>query len=104
MDLELKRAVQARSESLEGRARVCARRAAAIAIQEYYRRQGSPTARRSAIDWIELLRNDSASAAFLRQTLDLFLVRVRPDFQLPVDADLLAEIRGLVNHLGLDDV
>lgn len=101
----MQQAGQARADGLEGRARVCARRAAAAAIQEYYRRQapGGCVPRRSALEWIEALKDDPA-AAHLRETLELFLIRVRPDFQLPVEADLLAEIRGLVNHLGLDDV
>ncbi len=105
LEREVEQAGRARADGLEGRARVCARRAAAVAIQEYYRRQapGGSVPRRSALEWIEVLKDDP-NAAQVRGSLELFLIRVRPDFQLPVDVDLIAEIRGLVNHLGLDDV
>jgi len=40
LEIEFERAETARSSGNEGQARVCARRAAGIAIREYYARRG----------------------------------------------------------------
>src|SRR6185503_15612524 len=50
LQAEFDRAEQARANRNEGQARVCARRAAGIAIREYFTRKGTAAPSASAVD------------------------------------------------------
>ena len=92
-------AEQARARSNEGQARVCARRAAGIAIREYLARKGIRPSSTSAIDLLNLLKDDPLLSANLKLLADHLTLRVTEEFKLPVDADLVAEARTLCNEL-----
>jgi hypothetical protein len=93
LENEFVRAEQARSRGNEGQARVCARRAAGIAIREYLRRQGIRAPSRSAYDLLNLLKNDPRLSPDLRPLAEHLTLRVNEEFKLPVDTDLVAEAR-----------
>ena len=99
IDAEFERAVQARGRGNEGQARVCARRAAGIAVREYLIRRGIRPPSASAYDLLNLLKEDPRLSPDLRQIADHLTVRVTEEFKLPVDADLIAEARKFCEEL-----
>lgn len=102
-DHELQAAAQARASHNEGKTRVCARRAAGIAIGEYFRHHGIPFENPSAVDRLKYLQNLPEISPRARQAAHLLLLRVTPAFSLPIEADLIAEARQLVVEI-LDDI
>ena len=99
LQAEFDRAEQARASGNEGRARVCARRAAGIAAREYFARRGQPVRTPSAYDLLTLLAEDPHLPAHLRQAAAYLTLRVDEEFKLPVDVDLVAEARKLCEGL-----
>ena len=99
LNKEFELAEQARKKGNEGQARVCARRAAGIAIREYLTRKGTPPPSLSAVDLLNLLKDDPLLSTDLRLIIDHLTLRVTEEFKLPVDADLIAEARILCNAL-----
>lgn len=96
---EFARAQQARINKNEGQARVCARRAAGIAIREYFTRRGIRIPNTSAYDLLNLLKEEKRLPPDLKLVADHLTVRVTEEFTLPVDADLIAEARKLCDWL-----
>lgn len=96
---EFKRAKAARARGNEGQARVCARRAAGIAVREYYARRGQTLRTPSAYDLLALLRDDPRIPPDLKQAAAHLTLRVTEEFKLPVDVDLLDEARKLCEGL-----
>jgi hypothetical protein len=96
---EFEKAQQARINKNEGQARVCARRAAGIAAREYLTRNGTQVPSMSAYDLLNLLKEDALLAPEMQLIVDHLTVRVTEDFELPVQADLIAEARILCDHL-----
>jgi hypothetical protein len=92
-------AEKARAEGNEGRARVCARRAAGIAVREYFKRQGRQVPGSSAYDLLNSLVESPDTSPELKQFASDLTLRVSEDFTLPVDIDLVAESRLLCNAL-----
>ena len=99
IEKEFQSAEQARAKGNEGQARVCARRAAGIAIRDYLTRKGTPPRSASAYDLLNLLKSDPLLSPDLKQAADHLTLRVTEEFKLPVDADLVAEARMLCNEL-----
>jgi hypothetical protein len=96
---EFEKAQKARINKNEGQARVCARRAAGIAIREYLTRNGTQVPNMSAYDLINLLKEDALLPPDMKLIVDHLTARVTEDFELPIDADLIAEARVLCNWL-----
>jgi hypothetical protein len=96
---ELDRAEQARQRNNEGQARVCARRAAGIAVREYLSRRGTRPPSSSAYDLLNLVREDPLLPYDLKQIAQHLTVRVTEEFKLPVDVDLVAEARDFCDRL-----
>lgn len=93
--LELEAAEQARLRGNEGKARVCARRAAGIGVREYFRRRGEQPRTSSAYDLLRLIAQEPALPANLKESALRLALRVDEDFSLPPGVDLIAEARGL---------
>jgi len=96
---EFARAEQARANGNEGQARVCARRAAGIAIRDHLERKGIKPRSPSAYDLLNLIKDDPLLSPDLRLIVDHLTLRVTEEFKLPVDADLIAEARKLCDEL-----
>jgi len=96
---EFDRAVQARQRNNEGQARVCARRAAGIAVREYLSRRGVRPPSTSAYDLLNLVKEDPLLPSDLKQIAEHLTVRVTEEFKLPVDVDLVAESRVFCDRL-----
>jgi hypothetical protein len=96
---EFERAQQARVEKNEGKARVCARRAAGIAARAYLTRKGIQAPSMSAYDLLNLLRENLELPPELHLIAEHLTMRVDEEFGLPFDADLIAEARILCDWL-----
>ena len=96
---ELKNAERARLDKNEGRARVCARRAAGIAARDYLARQGVRTRNNSAYETLKVLAAFPGLAADLRTAAQHLTTQVNEEFTLPGDMDLIAEARNLIGGL-----
>lgn len=96
---EFDRAAQARQRHNEGQARVCARRAAGIAVREYLSRRGIRPPSNSAFDLLNLVKDDPSLPSDLKLVADHLTVRVTEEFKLPVDVDLVAEARDFCDRL-----
>lgn len=99
LENEFEQAQLARAQGNEGKARVCARRAAGIAIREYYARQGRHLHTTSAYDLLKLLAEEPDLSPDLVQAAAYLTLRVTEEFKLPVEVDLLVEARTLCNGL-----
>lgn len=99
INAELEKAEQARARGNEGQARVCARRTAGIAIREYLTRKGIRPPSTSAMDLLNLLKDDPLLPPPLKLIADHLTLRVTEEFKLPVDVDLIAEARELCDEL-----
>lgn len=97
--IEFERAESARAQGNEGQARVCARRAAGIAIREYYTRRRQHVRTPSAYDLLQKLTNEPQLSPELKQAAAYLTLRVNEEFKLPVDVDLLNEARKLCDGL-----
>lgn len=96
---ELARGAQARRDGFEGRARVCARRAAGAAIREYMALKGLPASGPSAYDLLAGLQDEPSLSAQMRQAIERLLARVDENYTLPADVDLLEDARWLAAEL-----
>jgi hypothetical protein len=96
---EIALAQEARSASNEGRARVCARRAAGLVAGEYLRRQGLSPRRSSAYARLQDLADVPGFSLQAYRAIELLTLRVTTDWALPVDADLIAEAHRLRQEL-----
>jgi hypothetical protein len=97
--LEIDRAKTARENQLEGRARVCSRRAAGYAIRAYLEERGVDTPDISALALIRQLDNQTCVQSQVKVVTEHLLMRVDEDFKLPVEADLIAGATWLVDYL-----
>jgi len=99
IESELENAERARQAGNEGRARVCARRAAGIAARDFLARQGIRLRDRSALTALRSLAEFPGLAPDLRTCALHLVTRVTEEFTLPVDADLIADARQLIGGL-----
>ncbi len=96
---ELSQAEAARTAGNEGKARVCARRAAGLLAYEILKRDGIEARGNSALDYLEQMQRDMLLDEETRGAAAQFLLRVDEQKNLPVDVDLLAQARWLRRHL-----
>ena len=96
---EMDQAQRARSEGNEGRARVCARRAAGIAVREYFSRNGRRVSGSSAYELLNSLEKSPDISPELKQLASHLTLRVSEDFTLPADIALVEESRQLCRAL-----
>jgi hypothetical protein len=96
---ELEKALQARARGNEGQARVCARRAAGIAIRDYNIRRGIRPLSTSAMDLLNLIKDEPQLSPRLKLIADHLTLRITEEFKFPIDVDLIAEARELCEGL-----
>ncbi|MBN2547644.1 MAG: GNAT family N-acetyltransferase [Anaerolineales bacterium] len=96
---ELRQAQAARQAGNEGKARVCARRAAGIAVGEYFRRKGIASPGVSAYDRLRALIQMSELPPGAAELASHLLLKVNERYQLPIPADLAEDARQLAKIL-----
>ncbi len=99
LQIEFDRAETARAANNEGQMRVCARRAAGIAIREYLTRRGIKPPSVSAYELLKYLGDQPDTPVDLRQATVHLTLRVTEEFRLPVDVDLVAEAKKICSTL-----
>lgn len=98
-DFEIERAEAARLVGNEGRARVCARRAAGLVAGHYLDKHGLTLRTRSAYDQLRRLSELKGLAPDVQRVIGHFLLKVDETYRLPADLDLIAEARWLADRL-----
>ena len=88
---EIGRAQDCRARKNEGQARVCARRAAGVAVREYLSRRGLRALSSSAYDLLNSLSDLPDLPEGTLQSARTLTLRVNEQFQLPPEADLIRE-------------
>ncbi len=96
---ELRQASHWRTEGNEGRARVCARRAAGWAVGNYRRRSSHTDVDDDAYKQLIWLRDQTDEDRQLREAADRLCTKVREDFELPHDEDPLDDARVIIDGL-----
>ena len=98
---EIEQAKLARLSRNEGRARVCARRAASILIAEYLTRQGNQAPSSSAQVRLRYLSKLPGLSPAAYEITSHLLMRVDESFSLPDDIDLIADVQHLAQELSI---
>ena len=98
-EAEVAQGFSARENGNEGRARVCARRAVAVLLVNYFNQRGTPPGKVDAYTVIQMAASDDGLPAVVREKLAHFLVRVEPGGRFPIDADLLSEAQWLAREI-----
>ena len=89
---ELDRARAAQSEGNPGKVRVCARRAAGIAIRKLY------GAKWSAVQQLRALARDASAPKSIRQAAERLTATVQKDHTLPFDENPIQDAELIVAH------
>jgi hypothetical protein len=97
---ELENAERAHLAGNEGRARVCARRAAGVAARGFLVRHGVQGRSSSAYAALLRLTTFPGLAPDLQSAAVRLTTRLTEKFTLPIEADLIAEARKLIGGLG----
>ncbi len=100
IEKELQDAERARRNQNEGMARVCARRAAGIAAQEFLKHQGVQLRKGNAYNALKLLVTYPGLPAELHTAAEHLTMTVSREFTLPEGIDLVADARNLIGGLG----
>ncbi len=95
---ELEMALTSRQQGNEGRARVCARRAAGAAAKEFLIFKGAGSSLLNAWDALNLLAQQDLPEE-LQRSLRVLIMRVDENFTLPVETDVIQEAQKLCNTL-----
>ena len=100
IEAELAYAALARAHGKEGRARVCARRAAGWAVGAYRNRaQGAADPERAALSHLRWLRSQADLPQTLQQAASRLTDQVGEDHRLPQVEDPLQDARSIVEAL-----
>ena len=96
---ELSSGEEARTRGLEGRVRVCARRAAGTAVRAYLEEKALPVPGANFVDLLEVVQSLLEVPPEARHSAARLLERVNESYSLDSGNDLLAEARNLINIL-----
>jgi len=96
---ELEKAERARLAGNEGRARVCARRAAGIIARDFLARHKLRPRNTSAYAALQTLAEFPDLAPDLREAASRLTTRVNEAFTLPANVDLIADAHKLIGGL-----
>jgi len=101
---ELQMAVAARASGNEGKARVCARRAAGWAVCGWREQRGIGRRDQSAHGHLQTAALDRSLPAHIRVAAAHLIRRINEDHELPIEGDVLDDARVLVDFfLASDD-
>jgi hypothetical protein len=100
IEAELANAERARMDKNEGKARVCARRAAGLAARDFLTKRGAHLRKDSAYETLKTLASWPSLRMDLRTAAQHLTLQVTEEFTLPDNIDLIAEARHLIGGLG----
>jgi hypothetical protein len=99
---EIDHATSAHHSGNEGMARVCARRAAGIIIEEYLSRRDYPCHSDSAYQLLTVFLSLPDVDKHTQDIVDHFLLKVDTDHKLPKEIDLINDAKWLAKNLLLE--
>lgn len=94
-DAEIKMARSAREKGNDGMARVCARRAAGIVVGAYLNSEGFALPGPSAVERLKYLASLPTCTQEMQLIINHMLIKVTPEYKLPIEADLIADAQRL---------
>ena len=101
---ELLLAKQSRLEGNEGRARVCARRAAGAAVKDYLKKKiGITHKQENAIQSLLILAQMETLPARVQEAVNWLVQRVNQDHNLPPEVDLIHEAGVVIEYIETDE-
>ena len=100
---ELLLAKQSRLEGNEGRARVCARRAAGAAVKEHLVKKGTAQKQENAIQSLLILAQKETLPVRVQEAVDWLVQRVNQDHNLPPEVDLIHEAGVVIKYIETDE-
>ena len=100
IEQELAAAEAARRDSNDGKARVCARRAVALATEAWLARLPLPRWRGDAITHLRQIQLDESFPLPIRQAAERLRTSVARQHQAPFTTDPIADARLIIAHLG----
>lgn len=100
---ELLLAKQSRLEGNEGRARVCARRAAGAAVKEYLEKKGITQKQENAIQSLLILGQLEKLPTRVQKAVDWLVQRVNLDHNMPSEVDLIHEAGVVIQYIEADE-
>lgn len=98
IERELIQARQAQAEGNPGKARVCARRAAGLAIRAYYQRREGPGWGGDAMTQLKRLQADESVPEPVRQAAARLTTKVDLEHTLPFEEDPVEDARGIIRY------
>lgn len=99
IERELQFALEAQAEGNAGKARVCARRAAGLAIRAYYQRRDGAGWGGDAIAQLKRLQSDASAPEHVRAAAARLTTKVDFDHSLPFAEDPVADARGIIRFV-----
>lgn len=100
---ELLLAKQSRLEGNEGRARVCARRAAGAAVKEHLVKIGITQKQENAIQSLLILAQTETLPTRVQEAVEWLVQRVNQDHNLPPEVDLIDEAGVVIKYIETDE-
>jgi len=95
---ELNHAREARHNGLEGRARVCARRAAGTAFAVYFKDPLSQSGK-SAMDYLQMAKSDHRLPGEIQHAAERLTHQVNADHHLPDGFDLIGDAETIIKFI-----
>ncbi len=102
IDQELSAAKQALKDGNEGKARVCARRAAALAAESWLARPAEPPWRGDAIEHLRRIQQQETFPLPVRQAAERLSTAVTRRHEFPFTSDPISDARLIIEHLTAD--
>jgi len=99
IEQELAKAAVGLQEGNEGLARVCARRAVGLGIQEQVQRSGVKAWPADAMNQLRKIQSEESFPLEIRQAAQRLLTKVTQQEQQSVSTDPIADARVILNHL-----
>lgn len=99
IEMELTDGRDSREREKEGRARVCARRAAGLALGIYYEKSIGKSPPKSAYKLLQWFSEREEISQDLRDSANRLTVRVTPAFRLPHDEDPLEDAQIIIDAI-----
>jgi len=103
IEQELAAAESARQDRNDGKARVCARRAVALATQAWLARLPRPQWRGDAMEHLRQIQQDESFPLPIRQAAERLSTPVSRQHQAPFTTDPIADARLIIAHLSSTD-
>ncbi len=99
IEQELVKAAAGLQEGNDGLARVCARRAVALGVQNWVQRSGAKTWPADAMNQLREIQADEMFPVDVREAAQRLLTKVTQREQVPASTDPLADARLILTHL-----